>query len=101
MIESTVRRMAAQFKGVAITGPRQSGKTTLSQKLFPEKPYVSLETPDERARAIRDPRQFLSRFPDGCILDEVQRAPELFSYLQSRLDASTFTMSAWPFACLA
>ncbi|NBB80212.1 MAG: DUF4143 domain-containing protein [Verrucomicrobia bacterium] len=89
VIESTVHQMATQFKAVAITGPRQSGKTTLCQKVFPEKPYVSLEAPDARSRAIRDPRQFLSRFPEGCILDEVQRAPELFSYLQGRLDASS------------
>lgn len=88
-IEPTLRHMAAQFKAVAITGPRQSGKTTLSQKVFPEKPYVSLEAPDERARALRDPRQFLNRFPEGCILDEIQRAPELFSYLQGRLDAAS------------
>jgi hypothetical protein len=80
--------MAAQFKAVAVTGPRQSGKTTLTRKVFPDKPYVSLEAPDLRTRAIQDPRQFLSQFPDGCILDEVQRAPELFSYLQTRLDAS-------------
>jgi hypothetical protein len=87
-IEPILRKMALQFKAVAVTGPRQSGKTTLTQKVFPEKPYVSLEAPDQRTRAIQDPRQFLSQFPDGCILDEVQRAPEIFSYLQSRLDAS-------------
>jgi predicted AAA+ superfamily ATPase len=81
--------MASQFKAIAITGPRQSGKTTLAKTVFPGKPYVSLETPDERERAIRDPRHFLSRFPDGCILDEVQRAPDLFSYLQENLDAQS------------
>ena len=88
-IEPVLLKMAGQFKAVAITGPRQSGKTTLSRLVFPDKPYVSLEAPDERARAIQDPRQFLSRFPNGCILDEVQRAPEIFSYLQGILDAST------------
>jgi len=87
-ITPVLRKMADQFKAVAITGPRQSGKTTLCQLVFPDKPYVSLETPDERMRALRDPRQFLSRFPDGCILDEIQRAPELFSYLQGILDAN-------------
>jgi len=87
-IEPILRKMASQFKAVVVTGPRQSGKTTLAQKVFPEKPYISLEAPDQRTRAIQDPRQFLSQFPDGCILDEVQRAPEIFSYLQSRLDAS-------------
>ena len=88
-IEPLLRKMAAQFKAVVVTGPRQSGKTTLSRKVFPQKPYVSLEAPDERARAERDPRHFLSRYPDGCILDEVQRVPLLFSYLQGVLDGSS------------
>lgn len=86
-IEAVARDMAGQFKALVITGPRQSGKTTLARELFSGKPYVSLESPDERARAVADPRQFLSRFPEGGILDEVQRAPELFSYLQAELDA--------------
>lgn len=80
--------MAKQFKAVAITGPRQSGKTTLAKMTFPGMPYVSLESPDERSRAISDPRLFLSRFSEGGIIDEVQRAPELFSYLQEDLDAA-------------
>ena len=88
-IEPVLKRMAGQFKAVAITGPRQSGKTTLAKTAFPEKPYVSLESPDERDRAVRDPRHFLSRFPDGCILDEIQRTPDLFSYLQEILDSKT------------
>jgi predicted AAA+ superfamily ATPase len=71
--------LAQQFKAVVVTGPRQSGKTTLARATFPDKTYVTLEAPDERARAIEDPRRFLARFPAGCILDEVQRAPELFS----------------------
>lgn len=81
--------MAEQFKAVAITGPRQSGKTTLCQLTFPDKPYVSLESPIERERAQQDPLQFLARFPEGCILDEVQRVPSLFSYLQGILDESS------------
>lgn len=87
-IAETLGVMAGQFKALAITGPRQSGKTTLAKMTFPDKPYVSLEWPDELDRALRDPRHFLGRFPDGCILDEVQRAPELFSYLQGILDES-------------
>lgn len=79
--------MARQFKAVVITGPRQSGKTTLAKMAFPDKRYVSLEAPDERARALGDPRLFLSRFPEGCVLDEAQRAPDLLSYLQGDLDA--------------
>lgn len=71
---------------VTVTGPRQSGKTTLCRAAFPDKPYVSLEAPDIREEAVRDPRGFLARFPDGAILDEIQRAPELPSYLQELID---------------
>lgn len=87
-IEAALKKMAGQFKAIAITGPRQSGKTTLAQMAFPQKPFVSLEALDERERAETDPRLFLSRFPEGCILDEAQRAPQLFSYLQLELDKS-------------
>jgi len=86
-LEPLLKEIAGQFKAVAVTGPRQSGKTTLAKMAFPNKPYVTLESIDERERATRDPRLFLSRFPDGCILDEIQRAPELFSYLQENLDS--------------
>ncbi|HEX7672472.1 MAG TPA: ATP-binding protein, partial [Polyangiaceae bacterium] len=65
---------------------RQSGKTTLCRMLFPRKPYVSLEAPDVRARVLEDPRGFLADHPDGAVLDEVQRAPELLSYLQVDVD---------------
>lgn len=88
---STVKSLASEFPAVAITGPRQSGKTTLARAVFANKPYVSLEDLDERAFADDDPRGFLNRFPDGAILDEVQRAPTLFSYLQTRLDESRET----------
>lgn len=86
--QKEVLSLAAQFKAVAIVGPRQSGKTTLSKMLFPDKPYVNLENPDTRLFATDDPRGFLSNFPEGAILDEVQRVPELFSYLQQILDES-------------
>ena len=82
-----LRELARGYYIVAVTGPRQSGKTTLVQHVFSEKPYISLEDPDEREFADQDPRRFLHRFPDGAILDEVQRCPEIFSYLQSRVDA--------------
>jgi len=85
-MQTVLLAMARQFKAVAVTGPRQSGKTTLVRDTFPEKAYVTLEAPDERARATGDPRRFLARFTDGCIFDEVQRVPELFSYLQEELD---------------
>jgi predicted AAA+ superfamily ATPase len=83
---AALRRLARGFPVVAVTGPRQSGKTTLVRATFPGKAYVSLEDPDERALALEDPRAFLGRFARGAILDEVQRAPELFSYLQTRVD---------------
>ena len=76
------------FKAIAVIGPRQSGKTTLVKVTFPEKPYLSLENPDTRNFALEDPRGFLQNLPNGAILDEVQRTPLLFSYLQEILDNS-------------
>ena len=84
--ESELLKLTAQFKAVAVTGPRQSGKTTLVRAVFPDKPYVNLENPDFRRFAIEDPRGFLSNYPEGAILDEIQRTPEIFSYLQQILD---------------
>jgi predicted AAA+ superfamily ATPase len=83
---STAKRLARGFPILAITGPRQSGKTTLARALFPDKPYVTLEDPEEREFADMDPRNFLARFPDGAIFDEAQRCPALFSYLQGMVD---------------
>ncbi len=84
--QHALENLASWYPAVALTGPRQSGKTTLSRSAFPQKPYVSLENPDEVALAHDDPRAFLARFPEGAILDEIQRAPQLFSWLQERLD---------------
>lgn len=84
--EETVRKLTAGYPVVVITGPRQSGKTTLVQAMFGDRPYVSLEDLDERQQAEDDPRGFLARFPDGAVLDEIQRAPDLSSYLQTRVD---------------
>lgn len=86
--ENELKKLASQFKAVALNGPRQSGKTTLVRKAFPDKAYVSLENPDIRSYALNDPRGFLANYPKGAIFDEVQRAPELFSYLQQVLDES-------------
>jgi len=83
-----LKAISTSFKAIAITGPRQSGKTTLTKSFFPAKPYITLENPTDRNLALADPVSFLKAFPTGAILDEVQKAPELFSYLQGILDAS-------------
>lgn len=80
------RESAGKFPVVAVTGPRQSGKTTLCRAVFPNHPYVSLEDPSIREAATRDARGFLARFPDGAVLDEIQRVPDLTSYLQVLVD---------------
>jgi hypothetical protein len=84
--ESALINLATQFKAVAVVGPRQSGKTTLTRYVFSDKPYVSLENPDIRRFALDDPRGFLSQYKEGAVIDEVQRVPDLFSYLQQILD---------------
>ncbi|MBI4838660.1 MAG: ATP-binding protein, partial [Nitrospirae bacterium] len=83
----TLLSLAKAFPVVAITGPRQSGKTTLARSVFAHKKYVSLEDPDQLEFVRQDPRGFLSRFPDGALIDEAQRCPQLFSFLQTRVDA--------------
>ena len=88
-IEDLLREYAGEFRSLLLVGPRQSGKSTLVKKVFFEKPYISLENIDERDLALRDPRAFLQRFPNGAILDEIQRVPSLFNYLQEILDNST------------
>ncbi|MFO7574217.1 MAG: AAA family ATPase, partial [Bacteroidales bacterium] len=85
-IEDVARQLFARYPVVSITGPRQSGKTTLIKYIFSHLPYVSLEDPDESQFGINDPRGFLSRFPEGVMLDEVQRTPQLFSYIQTEVD---------------
>ncbi len=78
--------VAGYYPIITITGPRQSGKTTLIKNAFPNLPYVLLETPDVRERAQEDPKSFLGKYPHGAIFDEVQNVPELFSYLQGIVD---------------
>ena len=85
-LAKALKRSARDYPIVTVTGPRQSGKTTLVRSVFDGHEYVSLENPDDRAFAVEDPRGFLNRYDHGVILDEVQRAPELMSYLQGMVD---------------
>ena len=75
-----------KYPVITITGPRQSGKTTLVRRTFPNKPYANLENPALRQFAIEDPVGFLNQYPQGAVLDEIQRTPELLSYLQVIVD---------------
>lgn len=86
---TTLTALAHEYPVLVVTGPRQSGKTTLCQATFPDRAYASLEDPDVRRFALEDPRGFLGQYPDGAVLDEVQRAPELLSYLQGIVDRQT------------
>lgn len=85
-LEPALKDVARQYPVVTLTGPRQSGKTTLVREAFPGHAYASLEEPDVREYALADPRGFLGQFADPVILDEVQRAPDLFSYIQGIVD---------------
>jgi len=85
-LEPKLKELATQYPVVTVTGPRQSGKTTLCRTAFPVKPYVNLERPDIREFASSDARGFLASYADGAILDEIQRVPQLLSYLQVMVD---------------
>lgn len=85
-ITVVLKRLATLYPVVGITGPRQSGKTTLAKLLFPDLPYVSLENLDIRLQAEGDPRSFLRLYKQGAIFDEVQHVPTLLSYLQGIVD---------------
>lgn len=87
-VESTLVQIAKGFPVIALTGPRQSGKTTLARAVFASHPYVSLENPAQREFALGDPRAFFDKYADGAIIDEAQRCPELFSWLQGVVDQS-------------
>lgn len=87
-ILNAIKVLGTKYPIIAVTGPRQSGKTTLLRAAFPDYQYVSLETPDIRSFALSDPRGFLEQYSQYVIFDEIQRAPELFSYLQTIVDNS-------------
>ena len=86
ILQPHLLRLFERYPVVTVTGPRQSGKTTLCRAAFPEMPYVNLESPDERLFATEDPRSFLERYGEGAVIDEIQRAPELLSYIQVHVD---------------
>ncbi|MBU1055801.1 MAG: ATP-binding protein [Proteobacteria bacterium] len=85
-IAKKLTELSKQYPIVSLTGPRQSGKTTLVKTVFPDWSYVSLEEPDIREFALTDPRGFIEAYPKHTIIDEVQRAPDLFSYIQTHVD---------------
>jgi uncharacterized protein len=85
-IKRKLLELYKQYPVITITGPRQSGKTTLCKEVFPDKPYVSLENLDIRRMAKEDPNGFLAQFPKGAVLDEIQRVPELLSFIQTIID---------------
>lgn len=95
MIERTAKdallRLASQFAVVGITGPRQSGKTTLAKMAFPEKRYISFDDKNIRELAAANPTDFLLAFPDGAIIDEAQKVPEIFDAVKHHIDQSAFT----------
>jgi len=87
LVEDSIQKAILQYPVVTVLGPRQSGKSTLLQHLFPERLYVNLEYPDERLKIEYDPRGFLNTIPpEGVIIDEIQRLPELLSYIQVEVD---------------
>lgn len=87
LLESEIKKISKVSPVIGIVGPRQSGKTTLAQTIFPKYSYINLEQPDLRRFAQNDPLAFLAQYNDKVILDEIQRVPELFSYLQVKVDA--------------
>jgi predicted AAA+ superfamily ATPase len=85
-MSNSLKKAATEYPVLLVHGPRQSGKTTLCRSIFSDKPYVSMENIDTRSRALDDPRGFFEGYPDGAILDEIQKAPALLSYMQQIVD---------------
>ena len=89
--EKTLLRLASQFPIIGVTGPRQSGKSTLTKAVFPNKRYVTFDDKTMRELASSNPHDFVSAFPDGAIIDEAQKVPEIFDALKMHVDSSKFT----------
>lgn len=89
--QDTLLRLASQFPVVGITGPRQSGKSTLAQHTFPDKRYISLDDRNMRELAAANPADFISAFPDGAIIDEAQKVPDIFDALKYHVDQTPWT----------
>lgn len=85
-ISDAIKEASEYFPVITVTGPRQSGKSTLLRHLFPSLPYVSMESIDIREQVQRDPRGFLGSYTDGVIIDEVQHVPDILSYIQGIVD---------------
>ena len=85
--KDTLMRLAGQFPVVGVTGPRQSGKSTLVQEVFPEKRYITFDDDNIRALAKGNPKDFLDAFPDGVIIDEAQKVPEIFNAIKLKVDS--------------
>ncbi len=85
-MSEAITEASRYFPVITLTGPRQSGKSTLLRHIFPTVPYISMENPDMRDSALNDPKGLLMSFPEGVIIDEVQHTPQLLSYIQGIVD---------------
>ena len=85
-----LKRLSSQFPVIAITGPRQSGKTTLAKYAFPDKKAVSFDDKNLRELAKSNPGVFLKAFPEGAIIDEAQKVPEIFDAVKLVVDNGPF-----------
>lgn len=86
LLTKEIKKSTREYPVVAILGPRQSGKTTVAKKTFPNRKYISMENPDNREFASQDPKGFLETYGSNVIIDEVQRTPEILSYIQTKVD---------------
>lgn len=97
--EIALKRLASQFPVVGITGPRQSGKSTLAKMTFPQKKYISFDDKSIREIAIANPKDFLFAFPDGAIIDEAQKVPEIFDAVKYFVDNQDFEPGKFILTC--